>query len=158
MRPVGHFQLRTSTYCGFSYYSNMLCIFLLHIHTHTQTHIHLFGKASLDVMRDHPLHRTHFDQYQLCWGDREMGTAISCTRCSQVAGLSHSLGHTRTHTHTHTHTHACTRTYTHTHHTYTHVHTHTHTHMHTHVHAHTRTRTHMYTQSQQLPHSCTHYY
>ena len=26
-------------------------------------------------------------QYQLRWGDREMGTAISCTECSQVAGL-----------------------------------------------------------------------
>ena len=25
--------------------------------------------------------------HQLCWGDREMGTAISCTECSQVAGL-----------------------------------------------------------------------
>ena len=32
-----------------------------------------------------------FGQYQaphqLCWCDREMGTAISCTECSQVAGL-----------------------------------------------------------------------
>ena len=25
--------------------------------------------------------------HQLRWGDREMGTAISCTECSQVAGL-----------------------------------------------------------------------
>ena len=25
--------------------------------------------------------------YQLHWGDREMGTAILCTECSQVAGL-----------------------------------------------------------------------
>ena len=25
--------------------------------------------------------------HQLCWGDREMGTAISCTECSQMAGL-----------------------------------------------------------------------
>ena len=24
--------------------------------------------------------------HQLCWGDREMGTAISCTECGQVAG------------------------------------------------------------------------
>ena len=24
--------------------------------------------------------------HQLHWGDREMGTAISCTECSQVAG------------------------------------------------------------------------
>ena len=29
--------------------------------------------------------------HQLCWGDREMGTAISCTECSQVAGLIHNL-------------------------------------------------------------------
>ena len=25
--------------------------------------------------------------HQLRWGDREMGTAISCTKCSQVAGM-----------------------------------------------------------------------
>ena len=29
--------------------------------------------------------------HQLCWGDREMGTAISCTKCSQVAGLIQKL-------------------------------------------------------------------
>ena len=28
----------------------------------------------------------------LIWGDREMGTAISCTECSQVAGLIHTIG------------------------------------------------------------------
>ena len=42
-------------------------------------------------MQSHPLHRIRFGQYtrphQLRWGDREMGTAISCTICSQVAGL-----------------------------------------------------------------------
>ena len=29
--------------------------------------------------------------HQLRWGDREMGTAISCTKCSQVAGLIQKL-------------------------------------------------------------------
>ena len=24
----------------------------------------------------------------ICWGDWEMGTAISCTKCSEVAGIS----------------------------------------------------------------------
>ena len=27
--------------------------------------------------------------HQLCWGDWEVGTAISCTKCSHVAGLIH---------------------------------------------------------------------
>ena len=30
--------------------------------------------------------------HQLCWGDGEMGTAISCTECSQVAGLIQKIG------------------------------------------------------------------
>ena len=30
--------------------------------------------------------------HQLLWGDWEMGTAISCTKCSQVAGLIHTEG------------------------------------------------------------------
>ena len=30
--------------------------------------------------------------HQLRWGDREMGTAISCTECSQVAGLIQKVG------------------------------------------------------------------
>ena len=25
--------------------------------------------------------------HQLCWGDQEMGTAVSCIECSQLAGL-----------------------------------------------------------------------
>ena len=29
--------------------------------------------------------------HQLRWGDREMETAISCTKCSQVAGLIQKL-------------------------------------------------------------------
>ena len=29
--------------------------------------------------------------HQLRWGDQEMGTAISCTECSQVAGRMHML-------------------------------------------------------------------
>ena len=32
--------------------------------------------------------------HQLHWGDREMGTAISCTECSQVAGLIQKLAET----------------------------------------------------------------
>ena len=31
--------------------------------------------------------------HQLRWGDREMGTAISCTKCSQVAGMHGILAH-----------------------------------------------------------------
>ena len=31
--------------------------------------------------------------HQLHWGDWEMGTVISCTECSQVAGLIHTAGH-----------------------------------------------------------------
>ena len=34
--------------------------------------------------------------HQLRWGDREMGTAISCTECSQVAGLIQKSVETRT--------------------------------------------------------------
>ena len=31
--------------------------------------------------------------HQLCWGDREMGTAILCTKCSQMAaGLIQMFG------------------------------------------------------------------
>ena len=30
--------------------------------------------------------------HQLCWGDQEMETAISCTECSQVAGLIQMTG------------------------------------------------------------------
>ena len=29
--------------------------------------------------------------YQLCWGYQEVGTAISCTECSQMAGLIQNL-------------------------------------------------------------------
>ena len=29
---------------------------------------------------------------QLCWGDQDMGTAISCTKCSQVAVLIQKIG------------------------------------------------------------------
>ena len=30
--------------------------------------------------------------HQLCWGDWDMGTAISCTKCSQMAGLIQKVG------------------------------------------------------------------
>ena len=30
--------------------------------------------------------------HQLCWVDREMGTAVSCTECSQVASLIQMVG------------------------------------------------------------------
>ena len=48
--------------------------------------------ASLDdVIQSHPLHRTHFSQYQTdlisCgWGDQEMGTAVSCMHKMQSDG------------------------------------------------------------------------
>ena len=29
--------------------------------------------------------------HQLCWGDREMAITISCTKCSQVAGLTQKV-------------------------------------------------------------------
>jgi len=32
-----------------------------------------------------------YGQYQLRWGDQDMGTAISFTKCSQVAGLIHMI-------------------------------------------------------------------
>ena len=32
--------------------------------------------------------------HQLRWGDREIGTAISCTECSQVSGLIQTLAQT----------------------------------------------------------------
>ena len=46
--------------------------------------------TGLDVMESHLLRRTHLANtrsHQLCWGDQEVGTAISSTECSQVAGL-----------------------------------------------------------------------
>ena len=43
-------------------------------------------KIGLDVIQSHSLRRMHFRPI-LHWGDREMGTAISCTECSQMAGL-----------------------------------------------------------------------
>ena len=46
-------------------------------------------------MQSHPLRRTRFGQYQAssgALGDREMGTAISCIKCSQVAGLIQKVG------------------------------------------------------------------
>ena len=58
------------------------------MHEQSRNHISLI-KQAYDVMQSHPLHRTHF--HQLRWGDREMGTAISCTECSQVAGLIQKL-------------------------------------------------------------------
>ena len=45
-------------------------------------------------MQSHPLHRTRLANtrpHQLCWGDWEMGTAISCIEYSQVAGLIQKL-------------------------------------------------------------------
>ena len=44
-------------------------------------------KISLHVMQSHPPCRMRFGQYQvssayqLCWGNREMGTAVSSTEC-----------------------------------------------------------------------------
>ena len=35
---------------------------------------------------------TNTRPHQLCWGDREMGTAISCIKYSQVAGLIQRVG------------------------------------------------------------------
>ena len=31
--------------------------------------------------------------HQLCWGDWEMGTSVSCTEWSQMAGLVQWVGH-----------------------------------------------------------------
>ena len=43
--------------------------------------------------------------HQLRWGDQEMGTAISCTKCSQVAGLIQKLVETPRTSCTHLHIH-----------------------------------------------------
>ena len=43
---------------------------------HEQSTKHMSLKIGLDVI-----------QSQLRWGHQEMGTAISCTECSQMAGL-----------------------------------------------------------------------
>ena len=74
-----------------------LCV----MHEHSVNTINSWKKPGLDGMQGHPLSghvlanaipRPH----QLCWDDREMGTAISCTKCSQVAGLIHiTCKHTR---------------------------------------------------------------
>ena len=44
-----------------------------------------YKKAGLDVVFSYML--TNTSPHQLRWGDQEMGTAISCTECSQVTGL-----------------------------------------------------------------------
>ena len=36
--------------------------------------------------------------HQLCWGDQEVGTAISPTKCSQVAGFIHTTGRSSSNT------------------------------------------------------------
>ena len=62
------------------------------MYTWTINEPHLPKDIRLDVMQSHPLRRTHFDQYQAssaALGDQEMGTAILCTKCSQVVGLIH---------------------------------------------------------------------
>ena len=47
---------------------------------------------------------TNTRPHQLCWGDRETKTAISCPKCSQVAGLIMQYACIHTHVHEHTHT------------------------------------------------------
>ena len=60
----------------FMYSTNAhIAIFLSHtVYEQSTNYISLTG---LDVIHSHPLH----------WGDREMGTAISCTECSHMTGL-----------------------------------------------------------------------
>ena len=59
--------------------------------THEQSthHISLIKQASMLCKVTHCAGRISANTrpHQLRWGDREMGTAISCTECSQVAGL-----------------------------------------------------------------------
>ena len=45
-------------------------------------------KVYLDAIQIHPLHKTHFGQYQAWSADWKMGTAISCIECSQMPGLN----------------------------------------------------------------------
>ena len=50
--------------------------------------------SDLDVVQSHPPHKTCFNQYcphQVHWSDQEMGTAISCTKASQVTSHSQLL-------------------------------------------------------------------
>ena len=49
-------------------------------------------KIALDVNYCAGYISTNTRDYQLCWGDREMGTANSCTKCSQVAGFIQKVG------------------------------------------------------------------
>ena len=56
------------------------------------THIPLCMNNCISLEKDKPrsyaLYRTCFMPHQLCWSDWEMGIAISCTKCYQVAFLS----------------------------------------------------------------------
>ena len=63
------------------------------VHEQSKNHISLI-KTGLDVTQSHPLRRMRFGQYQAssaALGKREMETTISCTKCSQVAGLTQKL-------------------------------------------------------------------
>ena len=75
-----------TTITGTIYTVNISLIFMVYI---VSVVVDIMWEACLLQMKAiqhhiYPLHRTH---YQLCWGDWEMGIAISCTECSQVAGL-----------------------------------------------------------------------
>ena len=71
--------------------------YTIHVYAQSTNHISL-KKIGLDFMKvTHCvgciLANAIYMPHQLHWGDREMGTAISCTECSQVAGLIHTAGH-----------------------------------------------------------------
>ena len=52
-------------------------------------HHTLNKKAGLHVIQSHSLYQRRFSHHRQYWGDWEMGTAISCSKWSQVAGLIH---------------------------------------------------------------------
>ena len=53
-------------------------------------------KGGLDVLQSHSRHgavhvSANTQSHQLHWGDREVGTAISCKKGCQMAGLIHMV-------------------------------------------------------------------
>ena len=72
-----------------------LCLspFLVYMYEQSKNHISLIKQAQMLCKVTYCAGRISANTrpHQLRWGDREMGTAISCTECSQVAGLIQKL-------------------------------------------------------------------
>ena len=58
-----------------------------------QMHVQSTNHMKNMLCKSHPGHiLANTRLHQLCWGDWEMGTAISCTKRSQAAGLIQRVG------------------------------------------------------------------